>query len=339
MTIYVQMGEIADVVTQSGVTGDAGFYNPSNSRSSIKVQHGSGSNDTNLYFHGSTFSSTNIWIHYIYGCSNSWGPETAIATRSMVRIMAGGTQRLRVTPTDAAGVKLEMWTGAAWTILGSYTPGSTLFFNNINTFDINATVAVDGQIRVYLNNTLIIGVDNVDTTFSGAVTAFDNVIWGCPQGALGFQIGMAFYSELYVTDWNTIGSKLVVKGPDANGAHAEWANGNFTVVDEYQGGVDYATSGTADQRVDWSMASFPALATNEVIVSVQVTSMINRDLGGPQHANFYVSRGGTDYDDTDQSLSLTQTRMSTRFENDPATSTTWTVADLNSTTFGIRSRT
>lgn len=347
MTVYVQIGEISEITNQSpnngfiSWSGNGAYFNSSNVRSSIYVFAGGGANDSTAWFSGPSFSATNLWIHanifidrYFYNIVNP-SPTT-----SMLRIMANGVQRFRLVPYDHYTLKLEKWDGSNWVVLATYVHQVILgeITQSRRVFDIHATIGASASIVVYMDNTIIIAVDNVDTTFGGTVSAFDDVIFGTAAYS-GFANGSVNFSEIIIADWNTVNSKLVVRYPDANGFYSEWENGDFTVVDEIYGGTDYATSLTANQRVDWSMTNFPAPSAVEIIPSVKVTASLNRDLIGPQAANFYIRRNGIDYDNTDMALNLLQRSESKTYTLDPSTNDVWTATNLNSSTFGIRSRT
>jgi len=337
MAVYFQMAELSDVPAYSVLTvtssTTAGTFNSSNARASVFVPEGT---DSTSYIESPSFSATNLWVHFVAVDTTVFPISPEAADKSMMRIMAGGTQRLRVNIVDVNTANMSIWTGASWTVLDTYVSAGQ--FDGIrNTWDVHAPVGASETVSVYMNNNLILSATGVDTTFTGAVSAFDKVIWGCPNFSSA-SFGL-YYSEMIGADWNTIGSKLVTRIPDANGNYSEWTNDDYTIVDEVAGGTDYASSGTADQRTDWSMSSFPALGTNEQIVSVQLNAMINRDTGGPQNANFYIRQGSTDYHDSNQSLSTSQSLMKKVYTTDPSTSTDWNVANLNSATYGIRSRT
>lgn len=337
MTVYFQMTELADCGSYSvtGLQVRTTGINTSNVRSGIEIDEGA---DASSFISSPTFSATDLWVHFNHYV-NVQNVSTTTSTKSMVRFMSGGTQRIRVNPVDANTVQIESWNGAAWTLLASGTATSIFATSQRHITDIHATIGAAATISVYIDGTLIATAENVDTTFGGTVTAFDTVIWGCPNIA-GSGTGL-IYSEMIGANWNTIGSKLVTRIPDANGNYAEWTNGDFTVVDDIpgNGGVDYATSGTADQRVDWSMSSFPELTGNLIVASTQINVMINRDTTGPQNANFFVRTGGTDYHSADQPLNITQSGLRQKYETDPSTSAAWDITNLNNTTFGIRSRT
>lgn len=340
MTVFVQIGDYNEITSKSSgntnvnIQLSGSWFNSSNVRSAVQVSTG---DDSTAWFSGPTFSATNLWIHYVAQYANFYTTLSAPdAVHSNVRIMAGGTQRFRLVPYSTTIIKLEKWTGVGWSVIGSFTDPYQNFEAR-HTYDIHATIGVSSTITVYLDNTVIIAATGIDTTFGGTVSAFDDVRFsttGWPD-----QRSSSQFSEILCTDWNTIGSKVVVRVPDANGNYTQWANGDYTVVDEAYGGTDYATSATPDQRVDWSMGSFPATTGAEIIANVKFTTSINRDTVGPQNANYYIRRNSTDYDGADKSLNLLQTNTSESYTVDPATSDVWTIANLNAATFGVRSRT
>lgn len=339
MTVYFQIAEVYDTTNRSIYPyQDAGrpdvAFNSANVRSAITIAEGS---DSTQYVGSPTpFSATDLWVHFNVYWYLDRSPNASESTKSMFRLMAGGVQRIRVTPNNSDSMLLEAWNGSSWTLLTSYSQSNMNYNSGRHTFDVHATVAVNGTITVYRDNTIILNVTNYDTTFGGTVSAFDEVRWGCPN--VGFN-SVTFYSEMIGADWNTIGSKLVSKGPDANGTYSDWTNDDFTVVDDIGLDGNYATSDAANQRVDWSMGSFPTPTANEQIVSVEINAMINRDNTGPQNANFFIRQGGTDYDANDKSVNDVQAPIKERYELNPATSTLWTDTALNSSTYGIRSRT
>lgn len=350
MTVYFQMAELNEINNSLSLshTTDGNYFNSSNVRLAFWTPNGLGagsggvgSNDTAGYFRGPTFSSTNLWIHTRIRCGAPYWWTAAntlnLANQSMIKVMAGGTKRLRIIITSNSTIQLDKWNGSSWDALANYTLlyGQTGFYDTVHTFDIHATIGASANIEVYMDNNVIMAASGVDTTFGGTVTAFDDIYFSFPAG----NGVVCYYSEIIAADWNTIGSKVVVRAPDANGANAEWYNGAYTVVDEILGGTDYATSATANQRVDWSMGSFPATGVNEIIPSVKISAMVNRDLIGPQNMNFYINRSGNNYDSGDQALPLIQSPLTQTLLTDPATGDVWSVANLNASTFGIRSRT
>lgn len=334
MTVYFQMNEINDVAfkTVNNVIHKGSGYDTNNARGAIGVTE---SSDTTGYFDSPAFSATDFWIHMATH-NPTFGVLGVTADKSMLRIMSGGNPKFRITPVDSNGIQIDRWSGSAWVTLASGTLSGMFGANVRSVIDIHVEYGVAATITVYVNNTLIAVATNVDTTFSGTVTSYDLCRFGCPNNSsTGVEFG---FSEIICADWNTIGSKLVTRIPDANGNYAEWTSGDYTIVDEVTGGIDYATSPIADQRVDWSMSSFPALTGNLVVASVQINATINRDTTGPQAANFYVRQGSTDYDDVDQALNVTQTSTRKQYPVDPSTGTTWSIANINSATYGIRSR-
>lgn len=352
MTVYYQMTELTDVDTSVNLSHstDGNYYNGGNVRMGFNVggggtygNDGAGSPDTYSYFKGPSFSATTLWLHVRMRCygavwwANINSLPTNLASQSMIKIMAGGTKRFRVIITGNYTIQLDRWNGSSWVTLSSYNTiyGYVGFYDSVHTFDIRMTIGVSTDMQVYLDNNVILAASGVDTTFGGTVTAFDDIYFSQPSG----NAVAATYSEIICADWNTVGSKVVVRVPDANGANAEWYNGAYTVVDEMLGGTDYATSATANQRVDWSLGTFPTAGANEIIPYAKLTAIVNRDLTGPQNMNFYVNRGSINYDAGDQTLPLIQSARSQLYLTDPATGDVWTTANLNASTFGIRSRT
>jgi hypothetical protein len=294
------------------------------------VTRASGGEDID-YIDTDAFSSSDFWTHAVWGWASTNG------TQYIVKWYSGGTQKLgfRFNPVSTGTMEIAKWTGAAWSLLAtatdaSYIPAQTNGYPLV--FYIK--LGNPGEFRVYFNNLPVISRNDLDLSGIGTI---DKVRFN----PIGASVSMDSYvSEVIVADYNLIGSKVVQRSPTGNGSYQEWSNGAFGIVDDQDAtGADLAVSGTVGQRTTYTHAAFTALASNEALTCVKAAGAFNRDAAGPQNINFMTRIGSTDYNGADLPLNVVQTRTGQMWQTSPATSTAWTIAELNAAAFGVRSRT
>lgn len=331
MTVYFMGTEVQDfpyISVPSAVSNntDTWRFFTANVRSTCYLP--SGAAETN-YIETATFSATELWIHANVHIDYLAGT----LTNYFLAACAGGTPRISVR-FDNGGFTLRYWNGSAWVSLGSAVMTSEGLFR----FDCYIKVGSPGQVRLYINNIPVLSSVTVDTTFGGAVAAFNTVRF-CPVGVTSNAI--THVSEVIVADWNTIGAKVVSRAPNAAGSWNEWTGSSYQAVDEVNPASDFLLSPAANQRFSANFADFPALASGESVEGVKVAAAAIRDAGGPQNLNFFCRIDGTDFDSPDQpvpTVQLTATPNSQFVATNPATGTPWSLAELNAAEFGVRSR-
>jgi hypothetical protein len=332
MTVYFMGTETEDFPTRLGALG---HNTGSSNRRSTNVRAVlvlTGGTEDATYMETDAFSATDFWTHITHGCFSS-----ASATSNLIKWYSGGTQKLAFRWSNTTGtLELRQWNGASWTSLGTATDINLFYVNSgyPTLLDFYIKLGNPGEFRVYYNNMPAISLNALDLS---SISSIDKIrLQACTTNSSNY----SYYSEVYVTSWNTIMSKLVLRPPGANGTYQEFSNPAYTVVDDQDAtGADLAVSGTVGQRVTWTPTAFTALAANEVLGAVKVTAALNRDASGPQNFNFMTRISTTDYNDSDQTLNITQTMRSKIWETSPATSVAWTVTELNAAQMGIRSRT
>jgi hypothetical protein len=252
----------------------------------------------------------------------------------MVKWYSGGTQRLALYASsgDPIIIELRQWGGSSWTTLASTTIGIQAT-STTAIWDVYIKLGNPGSFRLYTNNVPRAALAGIDLSF---VSAIDKIRFQCYGGTSNQDSN---FSEVIVADWNTLGSKLVTKTPDANGTYTEWTGAGYTLIDEVVAGTDFMTSPTADQRFSFSSADFPVLASGESIENVRLAYRANRDAAGPQNINGFARVSSTDYHASDQTLNVAPTLSRyVDWATNPAGGA-WTVSALNAAEFGLRSRT
>jgi hypothetical protein len=327
MTVYFMGAEKADFVVSNYQDAYPDYntsydFNSANARGRLNFAQ----RTSTLWLETPSFSATEFWTH------GNFYLESYSSDDHFVIWYSGTTQYLgirRVAGTSTAQVR--WWNGSSWIVLGTYT-----FTSQPHLLDVYIKVGSPGEVRVYQNNLPVFHSLTIDTTFGGAVSAFTKVRFPAVSTSIGTNNG---YSEIIVADWNTIGSKLVTRAPNAAGTYNEWSGAGFSAVDEIAETNDLIASGTADQRFSFNLADFPALGSGESVQAVKVAAAAVRDASGPQNLNFFTRQGTTDHHATDKTVTTPLSGVSHIFDVNPATGAEWTITDLNAAEFGVRSRT
>ena len=329
MTVYFMGAEKADFVVSnyqdtypSYIVNSSSYHNTANSRAQLSFAQ----RTSTLWLETHPFSATEFWTHGYFYVEQYANEDHFIiwysgSTPCIGMDRVGGTTTMRV----------RWWNGSSWVVLGTYTLVTTLFL-----LDVYIKLGSPGEVRVYQNNLPVLGSLTLDTTFGGTVSAFTKVRFPAVSQSVSNSNG---FSEIIVADWNTIGSRLVTRGPNAAGTYNEWAGTGFGAVDEVVETNDLIASGTVDQRFSFNLADFPALASGESIQAVKVAAAAVRDATGPQNLNFFTRQGTTDHHAADKTVTTPLSGVSQLFDVNPATGAEWAITDLNAAEFGVRSRT
>lgn len=334
MTTYFQGAEKEDFLVTGTVTNPTtvNTFNSSNARASMLPATSGASESNNILTANMSAADDDIWLHFTL-----WAPAISTFRNELrwIRFLSGSTVLLgfQYGTTGNGTFRVQKFASAAWSTLE--TSSLELITTTRYVFDVHVVMGNPGTLRVYVDGVPVIARDDLDLTWAG-ITGIDKVIFGCSNGSTSATHN---YSEVIVADWNTIGSKLVTRAPDANGTYTAWAGAGYTALNEITPAATYMTSGTVDQRISLFLSDFPALATNERIESVKTSIAALRDASGPQSANLFVRVNSADDDEADQALSVGILNYHATWEMSPDTATYWTVAELNASEFGVRSRT
>ena len=335
MTVYFQGAEREDFILSNlaGITHNAGGgYNGTNSRCSMVVA----APNASYWMDTTTFSSSDFWTHF----TGQWdGNNVSPVATYTVAWFSGSTPYIGLS-FDNSLITLKYWNGSSWSTAmtsNQINPRDTMY-----TYDVHIKVgsAGVGEIRVYANGVPIVYTNSVDTTFGSTVSNFTKVRFA--SGSDNGFWGRTFYSEVIVADWNTLGARLQTLVPNAAGNYSQWVGAGYTAVDEITNSSDFMSSNTVDQRFSFGTSNASSLTATESIKGVKVVGTFTKDLTGPQAVDFFTRIGTNDYDGADQTATLTTSSNTCIYQfwaNSPATSSEWTLSEVNSAEFGLRSRT
>jgi hypothetical protein len=309
----------------------AGYFTAANSRGAVYPSAASLTEDLNYF--DAIFSSvaSSIWCHFVFRC------DTLTNNDKLWKLYSGTTQLLSLQSVIANdSLRLQKYASSTWSTIDS--SGSFVFANNgLYVVDIQVILGNPGTCRVYLNNVPVIASNAYDLSWP-SVTDFSKIRFQKTYNS-DSATRRGHFSEVIVADWCTLQSKVVGRGPDANGAYTAWTGAGYTAIDEVILSADYMTSGTVDQRISVSLGSFTALGANERIENVKASVNAFRDASGPQSLNLFTRISTTDYDGSDQALTVPAAHYSQSWATSPATATYWTPTELDASEFGVRSRT
>jgi len=305
----------------------AGNFNASNARCSIQMPLAGAEFGNRIV--SPLFSSNEFWVSFSVQFMFIGG-----APLKFFKLSGGGTRRIALAQSASGSGLLRFftWNGSSWDTI--QTAGANSVTAVLVRYDIYVKLGNPGIFRVYKDG-LAIMAETPNLSFGGLAN-LDTL-----ELCTGFASGgvVTHYSETIIATWNTIGSKLVTRIPDANGTYLAWPGAAFGNLDEVTAGSDYMTSPTANQRASFLLTDFPALSAGTVVDNVRVVVAASKDGGGPSQLNKFVRIGSVDYDQSDRALTIGQAGVATDFALSPATSLPWTIAELNAAEFGVRSRT
>lgn len=334
MAIYFQGNEKEDFPSINAPNGwsyinDPGGWNRSYVRSTNRLLYTD-------WCETDTFSATDFYTHFFGG----WGLLTnASPTYPIMGFYSGSTCYLGLWFNNSNGnYDGKYWNGSSWVTIFS---SNAVFYNAAYNWDFYIKVGTSGtgEFKVYYNNQVIGSTNSLDTTFGGAVSSFTKVRMGVGNNN---GVGAFYFSEVIVADWPTLGARLPTISPNAAGTYTEFAGGSYTAIDDLGLLSDFLTSNTANERMSAGFTDLSALGTGESIVNVKVLATASRDTVGPQNANLFTRISATDYHGSDQAVQTTLAAVPRPVQNwatSPATSSLWTVTEINAAEFGMRSRT
>jgi hypothetical protein len=314
-------------------------------RNSIQIINGNVLNVTTYFRNAIPFSASNFWMT----CRISTGvANTSLTAGACVPIRfvdSNGIVRLWIkytgtyaSPNDTFIVQKVDSSGTA-TTLGSTSTGR-FGAGGTDKIDVNVNYGTSGYVRVYLGGTLTLDTGTVDTT-TNSVTSLSYFDFG--QAAYCSGNGSApcsYWSEMIVATRDTRNFSLVTQAPTANGNTHNWDGGtatNAAATLQLTGQTSPQYSGTAGQIQEYQVT--PAIPTGSFgVISVVHKTQATLGSTGPQHFDFMVRTGSTDYTSSpDAAPGATWGSLSYNWDTNPNTSAPWLTTDLpaSSTSFNM----
>lgn len=143
-----------------------------------------------------------------------------------------------------------------------------------------------------------------------------------------------YTSELYVADYDTRNTRPVKQVPNATGNHSAWQGGFADLGDEKVGtGV---VGNTAVDKLTMNLEAYPGPSSPAGIKEVVVKMVGAKGATGPSNIRPMVRISSTDY--FEANLNPTQEvplAMYATWTQNPNTAAPWSVADLDTTEFGV----
>lgn len=218
--------------------------------------------------------------------------------------------------------------------------------NAWNYIEVSATIGVSQTLIVRLNGVVVVNAPGVSTQKTSNNTA--NMVSLVQEAGPAVQ-----FDDVYILDGqdasggnpaksanNTFLGDIAVfcEFPNADGHYAMWtptAGSNFACVDQYAYTDSTYVSSVTAANIDSYL--FPATpASSGVIFGVQENVIARKDDAGSRVLAPFYRGGGTDFPITAAELGLSNSYqvVQAEFDNDPATTDTWTQSGLNAGEFG-----
>lgn len=201
-------------------------------------------------------------------------------------------------------------------------------FRTISRFDIHVVISSSsGSFDIYQNGYRII-------TYSGSTdphggSAIDRIKW------TRFNQYITFLSAIIIATEDTRPLRMLQHLPNGDGAQTDWTN-DYTSVNDTSDETAILSSTVGDvstftfPNID---STYDAYAVRSVFLSVRGAAT-----GSPGSIDAVARVGSTDYTETcDLPFSGIVTRNYAQFENNPATASAWTISEVNSAEFGVKS--
>lgn len=326
---YFAANDIAAFSVLSGTPTEvttAGFFDPTYTAKGISPAGGAllaapFMNPTT----GVTTSLTDVWFHASFFTANNGGVITLIEF-----LDSAGTPVVRFVSSTNVTFRIDYWNGAAW-VAGATTFNAGSALVNL---DIHIVCGVSGSLNVYFNN-------NLQLTTTGLNAAVDNIQQFRFGNATSAVPANYTFSQILVSDANTIGAKVGSLTPTGNSAtNTAWANDFNNIVKTGFNDATLISSTTLGDNESYTKAAV-ALPTAQYSVS-SVWFAIRARLNSATPANIkpLLRIGGTNYAGAYNFANLDAISFKpslAAFVNDPSTSAAWAgVANVNAAEVGVQ---
>jgi hypothetical protein len=233
--------------------------------------------------------------------------------------------------------QLHVYAGPGLPEVGS---SDTFIAQNVwNFIELTAVLSTGaGSVNVNLNGLSVIHVTGIDTKNGGTKTTFDSIALTGNTNSYSFAI-----DDVYLANGTTLLSdvRVVATRPDGNGDFSDLENSagnhtdNYTYVDsEYEQFITYVASPTPGDEDTYVMTPLPYPAGE--VLGVQTVILADKDNSATREIEPVLRIAGADYAGTAVALGTGAQYQQQMYETNPATSSPWTVTDVNDTQLGVR---
>ena len=334
MTILFAGGEDSDL-TPSGlcsVSTNTAYFRSTKARCALSI----GVTPFNTHTEGwtGTFStaSSEFWFtgrfFGTYPFGNFAGEGLVfldgLTRRLYLTLTGAGTSPFRLTKRTASGTN---------TILqdSSYAVGT----GGSIKIDVYVRYTVTGQVKVYMNNTLVIDYSGNVTTDS-ATTLSGFICGKFHSAATAGSADPCFWSEIIAATVDTRSFSLVTLPCNDAGNTTSWTDGtDETKINEITtNDATIISSDTANQVNQFTIDS-TNLAGNPGIVAVTVNARAQKGATGPANAQLMVRTYSTDYVSSTKALQSSLQPTIGIWETNPNTGLAWTDDELMAVGFNV----
>lgn len=215
-----------------------------------------------------------------------------------------------------------------------------LVANNWYTIEVRWTVGDSATYEVRVDGVPWIGPSTGDTKPS-TQTDIDQF----RLGGLSFPdgVGRQYHDDFVVDDTDWVGESVITSlRPNGSGNYSQFTPSavaaHYSLVDELPyNDADYISGLTNAERDSFLHTALPGAAT--VVKSVLLTARAARVGGTLNNMNHFVRIGGTDYDGSSRAVNPTATLTTEVYDESPATSSPWTVSEVNNAEVGVQALT
>lgn len=270
---------------------------------------------------GVATSLTDLWFHVSHYTANIPGLTVLVQF-----VDAAGTPVVRLVSSTNGTYRIDYWNGAA------FVAGATTFFvGTVQRVDIDVHIVCGaaGSLDVYFSN-------NLQLSTAGLNAAVDNV----RSIILGGSTNHTF-SQLLVSDVNTIGAKVGSLVPNANSAtNTAWANDYTNIVKTGYNDATLISSSTLADKETYGATDVALPTAQYSVSSVWFAARARLNSGAPANIKPLMRFGGVDYVGAYNFGNLNAVSFGpsiAAFANDPSTGVAWSgVANVNAAEVGFQ---
>lgn len=276
---------------------------------------------------GAALSLTDAWVHASLFTGNQSGTYSAIEL-----VNTAGTPVVRLAFAGAGILRIDYWSGAAWVAGAStFTAGTNL----LKDIDMHIVCGLTGSIDLYVNNSLVLSTSGLNAAVTNL--AFVNLTTSATSGPNNF-------SQILVSDTNTIGVKVGSLTPNANGANTAWANDYLNLVKTGFNDATLVSSTTLNDKESYATTDVTLPTAQYFVSSVWMAVRGRLNSAAPQNVKPLARIGGTDYSGaynfTGSINSVSFAPGIAAFPLDPSTGLAWAgVTNINAAEFGFITQT
>lgn len=274
---------------------------------------------------GVTTALTDLWFHMSLFTANNGGLTPLIEF-----LNSAGVPVVRFVTTTNVTFRIDYWNGAAWVVgATTFNPGSVRI-----DIDIHIVCGVSGSLNVYFAN-------NLQLTTTGLNAAVTNV-QSFTMGDATTPIAANYtYSQLLVSDQNTIGAKVASLTPNANSAvNTAWANDWNNIVKTGFNDATLISSSTLGDKESYTKPAVALPTAQYTVSSVWFAARARLNSATPANVKPLLRIGGTDYAGAYNFGGLNATSFGpaiAAFANDPSTGVAWNgVTNVNAAEVGFQ---